>query len=95
MIHVKVSILITKGIKTMYSFETEKGRRNEKMGGFFNRKMRKKEKSRTNRDTEQDGRNKSKYVSKTQYIRLSNSLRVYVRRYKNRIHLFAVHQRDT
>ena len=42
MIHVKVSILITKGIKTMYSFETEKGRRNEKMGGFFNRKMRKK-----------------------------------------------------
>lgn len=90
----KVSILITKGIKTMYSFETEKGRRNEKMGGFFNRKNEKK-KSRTNRDTEQDGRNKSKYISKTQYIRLSNSLRVYVRRHKNRIHLFAVHQRDT
>lgn len=44
MIHVKVSILITKGIKTMYSFETEKGRRNEKMGGFFNRKNEKKRK---------------------------------------------------
>lgn len=40
----KVSILITKGIKTMYSFETEKGRRNEKMGGFFNRKNEKKRK---------------------------------------------------
>lgn len=33
-----VSRLITKGIKTMYTFETEKGRRNEKMGGFFNTK---------------------------------------------------------
>ena len=74
MIHVKVSILITKGIKPMYSFETVKGRRNEKMGGFFNTKNEKKEKSRTNRDTEQDGRNKSKYISKTQYIRLANSL---------------------
>ena len=74
MIHVKVSILITKGIKPMYSFETEKGRRNEKMGGFFNTKNEKKEKSRTNRDTEQDGRNKSKYISKTQHIRLVNSL---------------------
>ena len=62
MIHVKVSILITKGIKPMYSFETVKGRRNEKMGGFFNTKNEKKEKSRTNRDTEQDGRNKSKCI---------------------------------
>ena len=26
----------------MYSFETEKGRRNEKMGGFFNTKNQKK-----------------------------------------------------
>lgn len=26
--HYKLSMLITKGIETMYSFETEKGRRN-------------------------------------------------------------------
>lgn len=30
---VKASILITKGIETMYSFKTEKGRRNEKGEG--------------------------------------------------------------
>ena len=67
----------------------------KRWGDFSIQKIRKKEKSRTNRDTEQDGRNKSKYISKTQYIRLSNSLRVYVRMHKKRIHLFAVHQRDT
>ena len=38
-IHAQVSILITKVIETMYSFETEKGRKNEKRVFFQPKKM--------------------------------------------------------
>lgn len=61
--HDKVSILITEGIETMYSFETEKGRRNEEVIFQSEKKKKSRKKGRMNKDKKYDGRNKSKYIS--------------------------------